>query len=208
MLSPPSRMWSPTATRVELELAALLGDGDQREVGGAAADVDDEDHVADAAPACARRRRAARARRRTRPAAPRAASTLREPGLLRGLDRQLARGGVERRGHGERRRPARRAASSGNCVVPGARAGARGSAREASSGETRATSSGACQRQDRARWRSTPGWRQPALRGRDEARRAPWRRARGRTRRRRASRRFVSQGSARRRRGIPARCGR
>ena len=47
MLSPPSRMWSPTATRVSDEVAGLLADGDQREVGGAAADVADQDDVAD-----------------------------------------------------------------------------------------------------------------------------------------------------------------
>src|SRR5207248_834995 len=32
---------------IERELAAALGDGDQAEVGGAAADIDDEDQVAD-----------------------------------------------------------------------------------------------------------------------------------------------------------------
>ena len=47
MLSPPSRMCSPTATRSRRELAVLFGDGDQGEVGGAAADVDDQDQVAD-----------------------------------------------------------------------------------------------------------------------------------------------------------------
>ena len=47
MLSPPSRMWSPTARRGQDEVARLLADGDQGEVGRAAADVADEDEVAD-----------------------------------------------------------------------------------------------------------------------------------------------------------------
>ena len=58
---------------LEREVAVLLGDGDQGEVGRAAADVADEDQIADvdaAAPAVADARRA---RRRKPPAAPRAA---------------------------------------------------------------------------------------------------------------------------------------
>ena len=58
---------------LEGEVAVALGDGDQAEVGRAAADVADEDQVADLdppPPAVAQRRRS---RRRTRPAAPRAA---------------------------------------------------------------------------------------------------------------------------------------
>ena len=53
MLSPPSRMWSPTATRVSSSSPSCSRDGDQREVGRAAADVDDEDDVAGLRPACA-----------------------------------------------------------------------------------------------------------------------------------------------------------
>ncbi len=45
MLSPPSRMCSPTATRSSA-VRRLLGDGDQREIGGAAADIDDQHEVA------------------------------------------------------------------------------------------------------------------------------------------------------------------
>ena len=40
-------MWSPTATRVSASWPGLFADGDQREVGGAAADVADQHDVAD-----------------------------------------------------------------------------------------------------------------------------------------------------------------
>ena len=79
MLSPPSRMCSPTATRSRARSPSRSRDRDQAEVGGAAADVADEDQVADRdapAPAVAERRRA---RRRTPPAAPRAASRASRP---------------------------------------------------------------------------------------------------------------------------------
>ena len=97
MLSPPSRMCSPTATRCSSRLPSRSIDRDQREVGRAAADVDDEDHVADAAPACA------------------TAAALLDPAIERGLrffeqrhaavaggiggfGGQFARGRIERRG--------------------------------------------------------------------------------------------------------------
>ena len=46
MLSPPSRMCSPTATRSSVSSPRLLGDGDQREVGGAAADIHHQNQIA------------------------------------------------------------------------------------------------------------------------------------------------------------------
>ena len=54
------------------QFAVALGDGDQGEIGGAAADIDDQDEVADAGRARASRD-GARSRRRRRPAALRAA---------------------------------------------------------------------------------------------------------------------------------------
>ncbi len=48
MLSPPSIRWSPTATRLEPRPARRLDDGDQAEVGRAAADVADQDQLAGA----------------------------------------------------------------------------------------------------------------------------------------------------------------
>ena len=76
MLSPPSRMCSPTATRSSRSSPALLGDGNQGEVGRAAADVAHEHEIADAH-AARQRRPAPRSTRRTPPAAPRAASRAR-----------------------------------------------------------------------------------------------------------------------------------
>ena len=46
MLSPPSKMCSPTATRSSCRSPACFGDGDQREVGGAAADIDHQHQIA------------------------------------------------------------------------------------------------------------------------------------------------------------------
>ena len=99
MLSPPSRMCSPTATRFERQLAIALGDGDQSEIGGAAADIDDQDQVADLdalAPVGV-------------PLDPGVEGGLRlleqgdvlVAGLSAGFARQLARDGVERCGHGD-----------------------------------------------------------------------------------------------------------
>ena len=96
MLSPPSRMWSPTATRSSSRSPVALEHGDQREVGGAAADVDDQDDVADRT--CLRQRAAAglepAVERRLRLFEQRQRAVA---GGLGGLDRQLARGRVERR---------------------------------------------------------------------------------------------------------------
>ncbi|KGX04687.1 putative molecular chaperone HspA/DnaK domain protein [Burkholderia pseudomallei MSHR640] len=83
---------------MQLEVAVALDDRDQRQVGRAAADVDDEDDVADpdvlapraAAfldPAVERRLRLLEQRH------------MRVAGRLRGLGRQLARGRIERRGN-------------------------------------------------------------------------------------------------------------
>ena len=72
ILSPPSRMCSPTATRSSASSPSLLRHRDQREIGGAAADIDHQDQVAQPARARASPD-AARSRRRRRPAALRAA---------------------------------------------------------------------------------------------------------------------------------------
>ena len=48
MLSPPSRMWSPTATRLSAQFAVALRNGDQGEVGSAAADIHHQNQIAHA----------------------------------------------------------------------------------------------------------------------------------------------------------------
>ena len=109
MLSPPSRMWSPTATRSSCRSPSRFAHGDQREVAGAAADVDDQDHVADL------HLLAEAAARAGDPAVERGLRLLeqhrlgqaREP---RGLGRQLARGRIERRRHRDRHELLARAA--------------------------------------------------------------------------------------------------
>ena len=149
MLSPPSSRWSPTATRSSASVAVGCRRRDQREVGRAAADVDDQDQ------------------RRRRRAPPSPVALVRgEPRVERGLrlleqrdvaaarlraraaTRELARDLVERRRHGEhdvlRRRAARRDAPR-----PTRRGGARGSAPTPSTGESCGTSSAGAPRQDR-----------------------------------------------------------
>ena len=150
MLSPPSRMWSPTATRSQRERAVLLADRDEPEVGGAAADVAHQHDVADLHAACARRRPARRARRRTPPAALRAACTLRQAGL-RAPPRRSARGPPRRtRRHGQQHvLLGERRVVVAVRVRPRPRAGARGSRADASTRARRGdTSSGRLPRQD------------------------------------------------------------
>ena len=100
MLSPPSIRWSPTATRRKPGPGRRLDDRDQAEVGGAAADVADQDQLArpDLAlpailvrddPAVERRLRLLEQRDRG------------QLGLLGRLDGQLARRLVERGRHRE-----------------------------------------------------------------------------------------------------------
>ena len=103
---------------LERQLAALLAHGDQGEVGGAAADVADQDDVADRElPARQRVAVWRRSRRRTRPAAPRAAS----PAAAR-----------------RRARPARSARARPRRTTP-ARSGGRPARRAARRGTRRST---------------------------------------------------------------------
>ncbi len=73
ILSPPSRICSPTATRSSASSPSWFRHRDQREIRGAAADIDHQNQVARSRPVRASRD-AARSTRRTRPAALRAAS--------------------------------------------------------------------------------------------------------------------------------------
>ena len=84
------------ADRGALEAVAVGADVDQREVGGAAADVEHQHPLARAQPRAGVPLRG-RSRRRTRPAAPRAGRPARSPARGGGLQGQLARGLVERR---------------------------------------------------------------------------------------------------------------
>ena len=102
MLSPPSRRCSPTAMRSSCSSPPLLGDGDQREVGGAAADIDDQDEVA-------RFDLLAPVRIALDPGVEGGLRFFEDgdfgiAGELGGALRQVTRGGVERSGNGEQHR--------------------------------------------------------------------------------------------------------
>ena len=90
-------MCSPTATRSSCSSPRLLGDGDQREIGGASADVYHQDEVAHL-------HALTPVRMPLDPGVERGLRFLQQQriliaGLLSGLQRKLARNGVERSRH-------------------------------------------------------------------------------------------------------------
>ena len=109
---------------VQREFAVRLGDGDQREVGGAAADIDDQDEVA-------HRNALAPIGMALDPGVEGRLRLFEQgdvliAGLLRGFQGQFARHGVEGRGDGDQHL-LRLEGRVGHLGVPGLRAGAPGS---------------------------------------------------------------------------------
>ena len=166
MLSPPSSRWSPTATRSSAELAAALPRGDQRQVGGAAADVDHEHErharATRVAPVALVRRRA---RRRTRPAAPRAARPSAGP-ATRAASSVSSRA-TSSNDAGTVSTTSCAASGSGSARVPGVAQVRRGRAPTPRPARSCATSSAAAPRQDRGR-AIDAAVAEPRLRRRDE----------------------------------------
>ena len=166
------------------EVAPLVGHGDQREVGRPAADVADQEQVAhlDLLPPTGRPAR--RARHRRRPAAPPGGHVL-QAGGPGGLDGQVARGGVERRGDGQEDVLGFEAVGrllAGDGLVPRVpevgQVGGRGL-----DGRDLGHVVGGSPGEDRA-LAVDPGVRQPALGRPDQPSPGPWRRGRVRTSRR------------------------
>ena len=164
MLSPPSRMCSPTASRERTRSPPSSADGDQGEVGRAAADVADQDDVTDLdllSPLVALH---------GEPGVEGRLGFLEqgyllEPGLGRGLHGQLASHGVERGGDGQEHflvfEPVVGLLAR-DPEIPGLAQVLKIELTRRSTGETLATPSAAVQGKMLLR-RSTPGVGKPAL---------------------------------------------